>query len=113
MTKQTFEMHKCRLNGHLRAYLGNVDVSNINHKKYLIHLVFIGAKDWRSCSQSISRLAKKVLYKGIIDGIVKQMPISRKSKSKIIPRDSFLVHEYKKLLRISKQLLSLKEVMGI
>ena len=33
ITKQTFEMLKCRLNGHLSAYFADEQVGNINHRK--------------------------------------------------------------------------------
>jgi hypothetical protein len=114
ITKQTFEMLKCRLNGHLRAYLGNEDVSNINHRKISEFISYLQTEKIGAVTiNQYLGLLKRVLYTGVIDDIVKQMPIFPKIKSKSIPRGSFSVHEYKKLLRISKQLSSLKEVMRL
>ena len=112
ITKQTFEMLKCRLNGHLRAYLGNEDVSNINHRKISEFISYLQTEKIGAVTiNQYLGLLKRVLYTGVVDDIVEQMPIFPKIKSKSIPRGSFSVHEYKKLLRISKQLSSLKEVM--
>jgi integrase len=114
ITKQTFEMLKCRLNGHLRAYLGNEDVSNINHRKISEFISYLQTEKIGAVTiNQYLGLLKRVLYTGVIDDIVEQMPIFPKIKSKSIPRGSFSVHEYKKLLRISKQLSSLKEVMRL
>ena len=41
ITKQTFEMMKCRVNGHLSAYFGNEEVSNINHRRITNFITYL------------------------------------------------------------------------
>lgn len=110
ITQQTFEMLRCRLNGHLLAYFGKEDVENINHRKISAFITYLQGQDIGAVTiNQYLGLLKRVLYVGILDGVVGQLPIFPKVKSKSIPRGSFSVGEYKNLLRISKQLSALSE----
>ena len=110
ITQQTFEMLRCRLNGHLLAYFGEEDVKNINHRKVSTFITYLQGQDIGAVTiNQYLGLLKRVLYVGVLDGAVDQLPIFPKVKSKSIPRGSFSVGEYKNLLRISKQLSSLCE----
>jgi len=110
ITHQTFEMLKCRLNGHLLAYFSEEDVKNISHRKLSAFITYLQGQDIGAVTiNQYLGLLKRVLYVGVMDGVVDQLPIFPKIKSKSIPRGSFSVDEYRNLLRISKQLSSLYE----
>jgi len=110
ITHQTFEMLRCRLNGHLLAYFGEEDVKNISHRKISAFITYLQGRDIGAVTiNQYLGLLKRVLYVGVMDGVVDQLPIFPKIKSKSIPRGSFSVDEYRNLLRISKQLSSLCE----
>ncbi|MBU3551642.1 phage integrase SAM-like domain-containing protein [Polynucleobacter sp. MWH-Berg-3C6] len=108
ITKQTFEMLRCRLNGHLLAYFGAEDVRAINHRKISAFITYLqNEKVGAVTINQYLGLLKRVFYLGILEGLLEQMPIFPKLKSKSIPRGSFSLMEYKRLLRISKQLSSI------
>jgi len=109
ITKQTFEMMKCRLNGHLLAYFGEKEVSNINHRRITDFITYLQSLNIGAVtiSQYIG-LLKRVLLVGILNGFLEQLPIFPKIKAKSIPRGSFSVDEYKSILRIAKDLSNIK-----
>jgi integrase len=109
ITKQTFEMMKCRLNGHLLAYFGNEEVSNINHRRITNFITYLQNHNVGAVTicQYLG-LLKRVLLIGILEGFLEQLPIFPKIKAKSIPRGSFSVGEYKRVLRIAKDLSSIK-----
>ena len=107
ITKQTYEMLKCRLNGHVSAYFADEEVSNINHRKISAFISYLQQQKIGAVTiNQYLGLLKRVLYVGVLDGIVEQIPIFPKIKSKSIPRGSFSISEYIRLLRISKSLTS-------
>jgi len=110
ITKQTFEMLRSRLNGHLLSYFGIDDVDTINHRKISTFIAYLQSSGIGAVTinQYLS-LLKRVLYLGVIEGFIEQLPIFPRVKSKSIPRGSFSVGEYKSLLRISKQLSAISE----
>jgi Phage integrase SAM-like domain len=110
ITKQTYEMLKCRLNGYLLKFFRTEKVQNINYQKISAFIQYLQAQKigMVTINQYIG-LLKRVLYAGVLDGIVEQMPIFPKVKSKSIPRGSFSAHEYRRLLRISKELSNLRD----
>ena len=111
ITKQTFEMMKCRVNGHLSAYFGNEEVSNINHRRITNFITYLQSHNIGAVTISqYLGLLKRVLLIGIFDGFLEQLPIFPKIKAKSIPRGSFSAGEYKRILRIAKDLSSLKVV---
>lgn len=111
ITRQTFEMLRCRLNGHLLAYFGEEDVKNINHRKISSFIAYLQENNIGAVTiNQYLGLLKRVLYVGFLDEAVEQLPIFPKIKSKSVPRGSFSVEEYKRLLRISKQLSAVNEV---
>jgi hypothetical protein len=112
ITKQTFEMLKCRLNGHLSTYFADEEVASINHRKISAFISYL--QEQKIGAVTINQylgLLKRVLYVGVLDGIVEQIPIFPKIKSKSIPRGSFSISEYVRLLRISKSLSNLREAI--
>lgn len=111
ITQQTLEMLRCRLNGHLLAYFGVEDVRAINHRKIFAFITYLqNEKVGAVTINQYLGLLKRVLYLGILEGLLEQMPIFPKLKSKSIPRGSFSLPEYKRLLRISKKLSSIEKV---
>lgn len=110
ITKQTFEMLRCRLNGHLLAYFGAEDVTAINHRKISTFITYLqNEKVGAVTINQYLGLLKRVCYLGVLEGLLGQLPIFPKLKSKSIPRGSFSVLEYKRLLRISTKLSSIKK----
>lgn len=109
ITKQTFEMMKCRLNGHLLAYFGNEEVSNINHRRITNFITYLQNHNIGAVTiNQYLGLLKRVLLIGILDGFLEQLPIFPKIKAKSIPRGSFSAGEYKSVLRIAKDLSNIK-----
>ena len=102
-------MMKCRLNGHLSAYFGNEEVSNINHRRITNFITYLQSHNIGpvTISQYLG-LLKRILIIGILEGFLEQLPIFPKIKAKSIPRGSFSVGEYKSVLRIAKDLSSIK-----
>ena len=112
ITKQTYEMLKCRLNGHLSAYFADEEVSNINHRKISAFISYLQQQKIGAVTiNQYLGLLKRVLYVGVLDGIIEQIPIFPKIKSKSTPRGSFSISEYIRLLRISKSLSNLRETI--
>lgn len=109
ITKQTFEMMKCRLNGHLLAYFGNEEVSNINHRGITNFITYLQNHNIGAVTiNQYLGLLKRVLLIGILDGFLEQLPIFPKIKAKSIPRGSFSAGEYRSVLRIAKDLSNIK-----
>jgi integrase len=112
ITKQTYEMLKCRLNGHLLAFFTDVEAKDINHRKISAFIQYLQAQNIGAVTiNQYLGLLKRVLYAGVLDGAIDQMPLFPKIKSKSVPRGSFSVNEYRRLLRIAKELLNLREVI--
>ena len=112
ITKQTYEMLKCRLNGHLLAFFTDEEVKDINHRKISAFISYLQVQKIGAVTiNQYLGLLKRVLYGGVLDGVIEQMPIFPKMKSKSILRGSFSVNEYRRLLRISKELSNLREVI--
>ena len=111
ITAQTFEMLKCRLNGHILAYFGEMDVSDISHKKISQFLLYLQTHNIGSVTiGQYLGLLKRVLYLGVVEGIIQQIPTFPKVKSKSIPRGSFSAIEYKKILQMARSLSQISEV---
>lgn len=105
ITQQTYEMLKCRINGHIFTFFGNQATEKItsqdisNFVDYL-HSYKIGAV---TIKQYLG-LLKRALNLAIIEGFITKPIQFPKLKSKSKPRGSFTAAEYKKLLQISKSL---------
>lgn len=111
ITKQTFEMLRCRLHGHLLAFFGTEQVENINHRHVSSFVSYLQEQNIGAVTiNQYLGLLKRVLQLAVLDGIVDQLPIFPRIKSKSIPRGSFSVLEYKTILRIAKQLSLLNDL---
>lgn len=111
ITKQTFEMTKCRLNGHLLSFFGAENLKDISYRKICAFVTYMQNEQVRAVTiNQYLGLLKRVLYFGVMEGLLEQLPIFPKLKSKSVPRGSFSVREYKHLLRISKQLSSIEKI---
>lgn len=114
ITKQTFEMLKCRLNGHLLAYFGDEDIGSINHRKITAFITYLQSHKIGAVTiNQYLGLLKRVLFVGVLDGFIEQLPIFPKIKSKSSPRGSFSVGEYRNLLRIARDLSNIKETPNL
>lgn len=105
ITIQTFEMTKCRMNGHLSDFFLQLDLNEINHQKieeFVKKLQLIGVGNV-TINQYLG-LLKRILSLGVIEGFLNNLPTFPKIKSKSIPRGSFSIKEYLKLLKTSKAL---------
>lgn len=105
ITSQTFEMTKCRMNGHLSDFFLQHDLNEINHQKieeFVKKLQLIGVGNV-TINQYLG-LFKRILSLGVLEGFLNNIPTFPKIKSKSIPRGSFSIKEYLKLLKTSKAL---------
>ncbi|MBT8580979.1 hypothetical protein G6646_08570 [Polynucleobacter paneuropaeus] len=67
ITKQTFEMLKCRLNGHLSTYFADEEVASINHRKISAFISYL--QEQKIGAVTINQylgLLKRVLYVGVL-----------------------------------------------
>jgi integrase len=110
ITKQTFEMLKCRLNGHVLAFFGTEEVKSISYKKVASFITYLMEEQVGAVTiNQYLGLLKRVLFLGVLEGAIEQVPIFPKLKSKSIPRGSFSVKEYSHILKLAKRLSSISE----
>lgn len=112
ITKQTFEMLRSRLCGHLLRYFGDQAIREINHRKISEFITYLQSQQIGAVTiKQYLSLLKRVLQAGVLEEWMDQLPIFPNIKSKSIPRGSFSVSEYWKLLKIAKQLSCIEEAV--
>lgn len=110
ITAQTFEMLRCRLNGHILAFFSGQHANEINHRKIGEFITYL--QDQEIGAVTINQylgLLKRILTLAVLEEGIDNVPVFPKLRSKSTPRGSFSAYEYKRLLRISRCLARIKD----
>jgi integrase len=110
ITGQTFEMLRCRLNGHVLAFFSGELASDINHRRIGEFISYL--QDQEIGAVTINQylgLLKRVLTLAVLEEDIENVPVFPKLRSKSVPRGSFSAYEYKRLLRISRHLAAISD----
>ena len=111
ITEQTFEMLRCRLNGHVLAFFSGLHASDINHRKIREFINYL--QDQEIGAVTINQylgLLKRVLTLAVLEEDIENVPVFPKLRSKSVPRGSFSAYEYKRILRISRHLAAINDL---
>lgn len=111
ITGQTFEMLKCRFNGHLLAFFSGLLARDIHSRKIAEFIAYLQTQGIGSVTiNQYLGLLKRVLSLAVLEDEIENVPIFPKLKSRSIPRGSFSAREYRRILRIARQLASISEI---
>lgn len=107
ITHQTLGMFKSRLNSRLIPYFGEVDIKKIGYEQIADFVNYLHQHDIKPVTiKQYLGLLKRILTVALEAELIYKIPLFPKIKAKSIPRGSFACREYRKILRVSKQLSS-------
>jgi len=105
ITSQTHAMFVSRMNKYLVPYFGKVRSEEIDYQKLSEFIAYLRSENIGAVTiKQYLGLLKRVLTVGLSEGLLLQTPIIPKVKAKSVPRGSFTVQEYSKILRAAKEL---------
>jgi len=107
ITHQTLGMFKSRLNSRLIPYFGDLEINKIGYEQVANFVNYLHQHDIKPVTiKQYLGLLKRILMVALEEELIYKLPLFPKIKAKSIPRGSFACKEYRKILRVSKQLAS-------
>jgi hypothetical protein len=107
ITHQTLGMFKSRLNSRLIPYFGGLEISKIGYEQVANFVNYLHQHDIKPVTiKQYLGLLKRILMVALEEELIYKLPLFPKIKAKSIPRGSFACKEYRKILKVSKQLAS-------
>lgn len=107
ITHQTLGMFKSRLNSRLIPYFGDLEINRIGYEQVANFVNYLHQHDIKPVTiKQYLGLLKRILMVALEEELIYKLPLFPKIKAKSIPRGSFACKEYRKILRVSKQLAS-------
>jgi len=100
-------MFKSRLNSRLIPYFGEAEIGKIGYEQVADFINYLHQHKIKPVTiKQYLGLLKRILMLALEAELIYKLPLFPKIKAKSIPRGSFACSEYRKILRVSKQLSS-------